>query len=75
VRTQWVDEAVVAVDAFTPTNSDDRMLSGARRSKQTPKGAFDEFRRDYPHLETAGTWGFQLADVAVQNATAWLMAA
>jgi hypothetical protein len=53
-----VKEGIVDAAAFTPSTRDDRKLSGARSSKQTPEGAFEEYRN-----LTAGTWGVTLAQV------------
>ena len=58
-----VNEGIVDAEAFTPNSSDDRKLSGARSSKQTPRGAYEEYRRDFPNNPTAGTWGVTLAQV------------
>ncbi|WP_156748674.1 hypothetical protein [Mycobacterium sp. E3198] len=63
IHPQSVNEGIVDIRAFTPSSSDDRKVSGARGSKQDARGAYEEHRRDYPHRETAGTWGVTLAQV------------
>lgn len=60
IHPTFLSEGMIDPDAF---RSDDRKVSGTRSSKQTPQGAYDECRRDYPNRKTAGTWGVTLAQV------------
>ncbi len=58
-----VNQGIVDAEAFTPSQRDERKLSGARSSKQTPQGAYEEYCRDFGNDRTAGTWGVSLAQV------------
>ncbi|HTX55298.1 MAG TPA: hypothetical protein VMD08_17980 [Candidatus Baltobacteraceae bacterium] len=59
-----VSDGTVDAEAFTPSQRDERKLSGVRSSKQTARGAYEEYRRDFPNNPTAGTWGVTLEQVA-----------
>ena len=63
IHPQSVNQGIVDVSAFTPSSSDDRKVSGVRSAKQDAKGAYEEYRRDFPNRKTAGTWGVTLAQV------------
>lgn len=58
IHPAYVDEGIVDVQAFAPSSQDDGKISGVRSSKQTAKGAYE----DYPNA-SAGTWGVTLAQV------------
>jgi hypothetical protein len=61
VHPTFVDEDNnVGVGAFRCSDGE---LSGARSSRQTAQGAYEEYRRDSGEDRTAGTWGLTLAQV------------
>jgi hypothetical protein len=67
VHPTFVSQGIVNPDAFIVDpeafRSNGGKVSGTRSSKQTPQGAYDEYRRDFPNNLTAGTWGVTLAQV------------
>jgi hypothetical protein len=59
---RFTDRDAISWQAFRATEKDDGKLSGARDSKQTPVGAFEE-RNQHKPGSTAGTWGVSLEEV------------
>ena len=61
VHPTFVSDGIIDPDAF---RCNDGELSGARSSKQTAQGAYEE----YPANRTAGTWGLTIAQVVKAKA-------
>jgi hypothetical protein len=63
VRPKHWDGKEVSFQAFDPSSNDDGMVSGARSTKQTAQGAYEE-RLALRQGSTAGTWGVSAAEVS-----------
>ena len=62
VRPVLADDHDISPDAFRLSSTDDGKLSGARDSKQSAKGAYEERNETRPG-SSAGTWGVSVREV------------
>lgn len=66
VRPAHWDGNQISVQALDPSSGDDGMVSGARSSKQTARGAYEE-RLGLRPGSTVGTWAVSVAEVTQEK--------